>query len=47
MATPIHSCTHGASATLLLNDTIGARFDQAAASWPDREAIVVCDWFAA
>ncbi len=43
MATLIHSYTHGASATPLLNDTIGERFDQAAASWPDREAIVVCD----
>ena len=43
MATRTHSYTHGASATPLLDDTIGARFDQAAASWPDREAIVVCD----
>ena len=47
MAAPVHSYTHGASATPLLNDTIGARFDQAAASRPDREAIVVCGWFAA
>ena len=37
------SYTHGVSATPLLSDTIGARFDQAAASWPDREAIVVRD----
>ena len=47
MATSIHSYTHGVSATPLLSDTIGTRFDQAAASWPDREAIVVCGWFAA
>ncbi|MFI4980082.1 MAG: AMP-binding protein, partial [Nevskiales bacterium] len=43
MATLIGSYTHGVSATPLLNDTIGARFDQAAARWPNREAIVVCD----
>jgi fatty-acyl-CoA synthase len=47
MATPIHSYTHGVSTTPLLSDTIGARFDQAAASCPGREAIVVCGWFAA
>jgi hypothetical protein len=28
------SYTHGVSPTPLLSDTIGARFDQAAASWP-------------
>ena len=43
MATLIRSYTHGVSATPLLSDTIGARFDQAAARWPGREAIVVCD----
>ena len=42
MATPIQRYTRrGASATPPLNDAFGARFDQSAASWPDREAIVV------
>src|SRR5271157_2592683 len=43
METLIRSYTRGVSATPLLNDTIGGRFDQAAARWPNREAIVVCD----
>jgi hypothetical protein len=46
MTTKIRSYTHAAYTTPLLNDTIGARFEQVAASRPDRKAIVVCDWFA-
>ena len=46
MAALIDSYTHSASATPLLNDTMGARFDLAATSRPDRKAIVVRDWFA-
>ena len=34
---------HGGCETPLIYQTIGARFDQAAALWPDREAFVVCD----
>jgi hypothetical protein len=45
MAALLHSYTYGASTIPLLSDKIGARFDQVAASWPDREAIVVGDWF--
>jgi fatty-acyl-CoA synthase len=37
------SYASGISDTPLIYDTIGNRFDQAAAQWPDREAIVVCD----
>ncbi len=47
MAALFHSYTHGASAAPRLNDTIEARLDLAAASGPNRDAIVVCDWFAA
>jgi fatty-acyl-CoA synthase len=37
------SYAHGGCETPLIHQTIGARFEQAAASWPDREAFVVCD----
>jgi fatty-acyl-CoA synthase len=37
------SYIHCGSETPLIYQTIGARFDQAAALWPDREAFVVCD----
>jgi fatty-acyl-CoA synthase len=37
------SYAHGGCETPLIYQTIGARFDQAAARWPDREAFVVCD----
>src|SRR5689334_460652 len=37
------SYAHGASETPLIYQTIGARFDEAAARWPEREAVVVCD----
>jgi hypothetical protein len=37
------SYVHGGSETPLIYQTIGARFDQAAALWPDRQAFVVCD----
>ncbi len=43
MTTQSRSYTHGASCTPLFDDTIGVRFDLAAARWPDREAIVVRD----
>ncbi|MEO6060611.1 MAG: AMP-binding protein [Thermoflexales bacterium] len=42
MAQLTQSYTHGASATPLLGDTIGAHFDGAVARWPDAEALVVC-----
>src|SRR6478735_10589641 len=35
------SYVHGASATQLIGETIGAFFDQAAERWSDREALVV------
>jgi len=34
---------HGTSPMPLLNDTIGGSLDKAAALWPDRDAVVVCD----
>src|SRR5208337_122581 len=34
------SYAHGASATPLIGETIGAFFDQAAERWADREALV-------
>ena len=34
---------HGGCETPLIYQTIGARFDKAAARWPDREAVVVRD----
>jgi fatty-acyl-CoA synthase len=37
------SYAHGGCETPLMFQTIGVRFDEAAARWPDREAIVVCD----
>jgi fatty-acyl-CoA synthase len=37
------SYVHGGCETPLIYQTIGARFDEAAARWPDREAFVVCD----
>jgi fatty-acyl-CoA synthase len=37
------SYAHGGCETPLIYQTIGARFDEAAALWPDREAFVVCD----
>ncbi len=37
------SYAHGGCETPLIYQTIGARFDEAAARWPDREAFVVCD----
>ncbi len=37
------SYAHGGRETPLIYQTIGARFDEAAALWPDREAFVVCD----
>jgi fatty-acyl-CoA synthase len=37
------SYAHGASNTPLIYETIGARFDEAVAKWPNHEAIVVCD----
>jgi fatty-acyl-CoA synthase len=37
------SYAHRAWATSLLNDTIGGCLDKAAARWPGREAVVVCD----
>src|SRR6478672_7881388 len=43
MASQQLSYAHGASDTPLIYQTIGARFDEAAAHWPDREAVVVCD----
>ncbi|MBI5705878.1 MAG: AMP-binding protein [Armatimonadetes bacterium] len=35
------SYVHGASTVPLIGDTIGIHFDQAAARWPDREALVI------
>jgi len=35
------SYVHGASATPLIGETIGNRFDQAVERWPEREALVV------
>jgi fatty-acyl-CoA synthase len=43
MASQQLSYAHGTSETPLIYQTIGARFDEAAARWPDREAVVVCD----
>ena len=37
------SYAHGGCETPLIYQTIGARFDEAASRWPDREAFVVCD----
>jgi fatty-acyl-CoA synthase len=37
------SYANGISNTPLIYDTVGGRFDQAAAQWPNREAMVVCD----
>jgi fatty-acyl-CoA synthase len=37
------SYAHGLSTTPLVNDTLGGVLDKAAARWPDREAVVVCD----
>jgi fatty-acyl-CoA synthase len=37
------SYRHSTSLIPLLNDTLGACLDKAAAKWPDREAVVVCD----
>ena len=37
------SYAHGASETPLIYQTIGTRFDEAAARWPECEAVVVCD----
>jgi fatty-acyl-CoA synthase len=37
------SYAHGGCETPLIYQTIGARFDEAAARWPEREAFVVCD----
>jgi fatty-acyl-CoA synthase len=34
---------HRASATPLLNDTLGGALDKAAERWPDQEAVVVRD----
>jgi hypothetical protein len=34
---------HRASATPLLNDTLGGALDKAAEHWPDQEAVVVRD----
>ncbi len=38
----VHSYVRGADQPPLLNETIGHAFDRAAARWPDREALVVC-----
>ena len=35
------SYVHGASATALIGETIGAHFDHVVARWPDREALIV------
>ena len=43
MASQQLSYAHGGCETPLIYQTIGARFDEAAALWPDREAFVVCD----
>jgi fatty-acyl-CoA synthase len=43
MASKQLSYAHGASEAPLIYQTIGARFDEAAARWSDREAVVVCD----
>ena len=37
------SYAHSTSSTPLLNATLGQALDAAAASWPDREAVVVRD----
>jgi fatty-acyl-CoA synthase len=39
---PVPSYVHGASTTPLIGETIGAHFDRAAARWPERDALVVC-----
>jgi len=41
MADPALSYAHGTSTTPLIGETIGNFFDDAAARWPDREALVV------
>ena len=40
MAGLAQSYVHGASATALIGETIGAHFDRVAARWPDRDALV-------
>src|SRR5215469_13663089 len=37
------SYAHGACDTPLIYQTIGVRFEQGVAQWPDHEAFVVCD----
>lgn len=41
MTTLTQSYVHGASATPLIGETIGRRFDEAALRWSDRDALVV------
>ena len=43
MTTSTRSYFHRASATPLLNDTLGGALDKAAERWPDQEAVVVRD----
>src|SRR5512135_2233425 len=40
MANPI-SYVHGSSLTALIGETIGANFDRIAATYPDRDAVIV------
>lgn len=37
-----YSYTHGASSLALLGDTIGQALDRAAATWPERDALISC-----
>ena len=43
MARATRSHAHGTSDIPLRNETIGEALDHAAATWPDQEAVVVCD----